>query len=106
MYKTYLLKISCIVEGARKAWSTAWLTGARVHQHRLEVGKELKSLGLLDQISRLGKIAKAAQASLGRQELLQGVGHHAGVTLRGGLLEVSQGILEGQSRLIFRNFVR
>ena len=102
MYKTYLLKISCIVEGPGQARSGGpGLRSAGTHQHGLQVSQELQGLRLLDQVSRLRQPGQTSGPLRGQQRG-QGVGQEAGgrpgeAGGRGRLLKVEQRVLEAGS---------
>ena len=110
MYKTYLLKISCIVEGPGHASAGgAGLTRAGIHQHGLQVSQQLQRLGLLDQVSGLGEAGETCGPLRGKQRG-QGVGQEVGRRCgeaggRGRLLKVEQRVLKAGSRGgVSRNF--
>ena len=108
MYKTYLLKVSCIVElllgGAGGGGG-----GGGVHEHGLEVGEQLQGLRLLDQVRGLrqpGPSQQLPQREPGHGGRAGEARHGRSRAGRGRLLEVCEGLLEGGRRGggVARNF--
>ena len=103
---TDLLK--CLIVDVLPCWPRA----GRRHQHGLEVSQELESLGLLDELGRFRQ-PRHCQSALTSQELLQGRPQGSerpersqrSVALTGRLLEVGEGVRQGQGGDVIRNFV-
>ena len=103
---TDLLK--CLIVDVLPCWPRA----GRRHQYGLKVSQELESLGLLDELGRFRQ-PRHCQPALTSQELLQGRPQgperpersQRSVALTGRLLEVGEGVRQGQGGDVIRNFV-